>query len=109
MVGHNHLKLQFQGIPCPLLTSTGTKHVHGAGRKNQIKQRSWWGVPERKEGQSDCVIPKSLGFAWFPHSMMCQMSYFSHFERVGDYKVSEDLCNLNSSPFLKKSHLKGTI
>lgn len=27
MVGHNNLKLQFQGILCPLLTSVGSRHT----------------------------------------------------------------------------------
>lgn len=29
IVACNHLKLQFQGILCPLLTSMDTRHIHG--------------------------------------------------------------------------------
>ena len=37
MVSHNHLHLQFQGVRHPLLTSAGTRHVHGAHTYMQAK------------------------------------------------------------------------
>ena len=32
MVAPNHLQFQFQGVQHSLLTSTGTRHTHGAGK-----------------------------------------------------------------------------
>ena len=31
IVAYNHLKLQFQGTECPLLTSAGPRHIHMVG------------------------------------------------------------------------------
>lgn len=37
MLAPNHLQLQFQGFPCPLPTSKGTRHAHGTPTYMQIK------------------------------------------------------------------------
>lgn len=46
MEAHNHLQLQFQGIQCLPLTSSGTKHEHGThtymqAKHSRIKQNGY--------------------------------------------------------------------